>query len=74
VYFMGSSRVLEKISVAFALLPAIWYAPRLVSQAFVLFLLCSAPHPVMRFPTWLYPVGFEGRKHYRTQLQERSVG
>ena len=33
-------------------------------RAFVLFLLCCAPHPVLGFPTGLYPVGFEGRIHY----------
>ena len=32
--------------------------------ALVLFLLCCAPHPVLGFPTGLYPVGFEGRIHY----------
>ena len=32
--------------------------------AFVLLLLYCAPHPVLGFPTGLYPVGFEGRIHY----------
>jgi len=35
-----------------------------VIQAFVLFLLCSTLHPVLGFPTGLYPVGVEGRIHY----------
>jgi len=36
-----------------------------VIPAFVLFLLCFAPHPVLGFPTGLNPVGFEGRIQYK---------
>jgi len=42
-----------------------WCASRLVIPAFVLFLLCFAPHPVLGFPTGLNPVGFEGRIQYK---------
>jgi len=38
-----------------------------VIHAVVLFLLCSAPHPVQGFPTGLYPVGFEGSNHYKIE-------
>jgi len=52
------------MSVAFALVPAFWCAPRPVIQAFVFFLLCVAPHPVLGFLTGPCPVGFVGRIHY----------
>jgi len=61
---MGSSCVIDSISVASALLPSFWCASRPVIPAFVLFLLRFAPHLVLGFPTGLYPVGFEGRIHY----------
>jgi len=34
-------------------------------QAFVFFLLCVAPHPVLCFLTGPCPVGFAGRNHYK---------
>jgi len=49
VYALGSSCVFEKITVAFALLPSFLCASHRVIQAFVLFLLCFAPHPVLGF-------------------------
>jgi len=64
VYALGSSCVFESISVVFALLPSFLCASRPVIPAFVLLLLCCAPHPVLRFPTGLYPAGFEGRILY----------
>jgi len=33
-------------------------------QAFVFFLLCVAPHPVLGFLTGSLPVSFESRNHY----------
>jgi len=69
VYALGSSCVFEKISVAFALVPAFWCASRLVIQAFVLFLLCVAPHPVLGFLTGPCPVGCAGRSHYNDDQQ-----
>jgi len=41
-----------------------WCASRPVIQAFVFFLLCVAPHPVLGFLTGLCTVGFDGRNHY----------
>jgi len=41
-----------------------------VIPAFVLFLLCFAPHPVLGFPTGINPVGFEGRIHNSGDLFE----
>ena len=64
MYALGSSCGFEQISVAFALHPSFWRASRPLIPAFVLFLLCCAPHPVLGFRTGLYPVGFEGRIHY----------
>jgi len=49
------------MSLAFALLPWFWCASCPVIPAFVLFLLCCAPHLVLVFPSALYPFGFEGR-------------
>ena len=50
------------------LLPVFWCASRPVIQAFLLFLLCSAPRRVVSFPTGLYPVGFEDSNQYKTHL------
>jgi len=36
-----------------------------VIPAFVLYIWCCAPHPVLGFPTRLYAVGCGGRIHYR---------
>jgi len=41
-----------------------------VIPAFVLFLLCFAPHPVLGFPTGINPFGFEGRIHNSGDLFE----
>ena len=60
---LGSPCVIETISVAFALPPPFCCASRPVIPASVLFLLCCAPHPLLAFPTALYPVGFEGKIH-----------
>jgi len=65
VYALGSPCVFEKISAAFALRPSFWSASRPVIPAFVLCLWRWAPHPVLGFPTGLYPVGCESRIHYR---------
>jgi len=54
--------------VAFALLPFLLCAFGPVIQAFVSVLSCFAPHPVLGFPTGLYPVGFEVRIHYKEGL------
>jgi len=56
--------VFESIIVAFALLPSFLCASRPVISAIALWLWRSAPHPVLGFPTGLYPVGCEGRIHY----------
>ena len=56
------------MSVAFALVPAFWCAPRPVIHAFVFFLLCVAPHPVLGFLTGPCPVGFVGRNHYTLEI------
>jgi len=64
VYAVGISYVFECISVAFALIPSFWCSSRSVIPEFVLILRCCAPHPVLSFPTGLYPVGFECRIHY----------
>ena len=64
MYAFGSLCVFESISVALSLLPSFWCSSCRVIQAFVLFLLCVAPHHVLSFPTGLYPVGFEGRIRY----------
>jgi len=65
VCFRVIVRIRIKISVALALLPSFWCASRPVIPAFVLFLLCCASHPVLGFSTGIYPVGFEGKIHYR---------
>ena len=65
MYAFGSLCVFESISVALSLLPSFWCASHRVIQAFVLFLLCFAPHHVLRFPTGLYPVDCEGRIHLK---------
>jgi len=46
------------------LLPSFLCASRPVIPAFALSLWRSVPHPVLGFPTGLYPVGCEGRIHY----------
>jgi len=66
VYALGCSCVFEYSSVAFALLPSFWCASRRVIQAFLLLLLCFAPHAVLGVPTGIYYVGFEGRSHFNT--------
>ena len=68
MYALGSSCAFEYISVAFALLPSFLCASSTVIPAFVLFLLCFAPHPGPGFPTGLYPVGFEARIHYMSEV------
>jgi len=61
---LGSSCVFEYIIVAYALLPSILCALRAVIPAFVLYLRRGDPHPLLGFPTGLYPVGCEGRINY----------
>jgi len=61
---LGSSCVFEYISVVFAFLSSFWCASLPVIPAFVLYLWRCSPHPVLGFPTGLYPVGCEGRIHY----------
>jgi len=72
---LGSTCFNEKISVAFALVLAFWCAPWPVILAFVFFLLCVAPHPVLGFLMGLCLVGFAGRNHDRgrTTYQINSV-
>ena len=41
--------------------------------AFALWLWRSVPHPVLGFPTGLYPVGCEGRIHYIELLLHEEV-
>jgi len=55
------------------LLPLFLCASRLVIPAFVLFLWCCAPHPVLGSPTGLFPVDFEGRIHYRGEVIPRGT-
>jgi len=45
------------MSVAFAVVLAFWCASRPAIQAFVFFLLCVAPHPVLGFLRGLAPSG-----------------
>jgi len=53
-----------------------------VIQAFLIFLLCVAPHPVLGFLTGPCPVSFAGRNHYKhvaviqhvASLQHEAVG
>ena len=72
MYALGSSCLLEKISVAFALLPSFSCASRPVIPEFALYLSCCARHLVLGFPTVLYPVGCEGRIHYTQMKPERT--
>jgi len=68
-----SSCVCDNISVAFALLPKFSCAPRPLIQALVLFLLFSAPHPVLGFLSGPYPVGCEGSNQYKEFVSEAAV-
>jgi len=53
VYALGSSCVLEQVSVAFELLPSFWSAMRPVILALVIFLLRFSKHPVLSLSTGL---------------------
>jgi len=52
------------VIVAFALLSSFLCASRPVIPEFALCLWRGVPHPVLGFPTVLYPVGCDGRIHY----------